>query len=145
MLEIKEHFTTVLRELEWENLEVAQCKHLCSLETLLKQFICLSDECDKFQVISLCSSRSSFSSNLFVCLNLVLVLVLSCLVSKKNCTNRWHSLFIVICRMLEGKEHLTTVLEVLEWGNIHVAHMEALIRNITKNLGPSDNCYHFKF
>ena len=34
--------------------------------------------------------------------------------------------------MLEGKEHLTTVLEVL-------------IRKITINSGPSDNCCHFKF
>ena len=34
MLEVKEHLTTVvLVELEWENLNVAQWKHLFSLET----------------------------------------------------------------------------------------------------------------
>ena len=34
MLEVKEHLTTVvLLELEWENLNVAQWKHLSSLET----------------------------------------------------------------------------------------------------------------
>ena len=38
MLEVKEHLTTVLEELEWENLNVAQWKHLSSIETLLKPF-----------------------------------------------------------------------------------------------------------
>ena len=38
MLEVKEHLTTVLEELEWENLNVAQWKHLSSIETSLKPF-----------------------------------------------------------------------------------------------------------
>ena len=35
MLEVKEHLTTVLEDLERENLKVAQWKHLPSIETLL--------------------------------------------------------------------------------------------------------------
>ena len=38
MLEVKEHLTTVLEELEWEGLNVAEWKHLSSIETLLKPF-----------------------------------------------------------------------------------------------------------
>ena len=38
MLEVKEHLTTVLEELDWENLSVAQWKHLVSIETSLKPF-----------------------------------------------------------------------------------------------------------
>ena len=39
MLEVKEHLTSVLEELEWENLNVAQWKQLsCSIETLIKPF-----------------------------------------------------------------------------------------------------------
>ena len=33
MLQVKEHLTTVLEELEWENLNVAQWKHLSVEET----------------------------------------------------------------------------------------------------------------
>ena len=40
MLEVKEHLTTVLEELEWENLNVFQWRHLSSIETLLKPFAC---------------------------------------------------------------------------------------------------------
>ena len=64
------------------------------------------------------SSSSCSSSIIFVCLFLVLVLVPS-LVSKKQ-PNPMGFLFLVICRMLEVKEHLTTVLE-LEWENLNVA------------------------
>ena len=38
MLEVKEHLTTVLEESEWENLNLAQWKHISSIETLLKPF-----------------------------------------------------------------------------------------------------------
>ena len=38
MLLVKEHFTTVIQELEYENLNVAQWKHLSSIESLLKPF-----------------------------------------------------------------------------------------------------------
>ena len=38
MLEAKQRLTTALEELEWENLNVAQWKHLSSIETLLKPF-----------------------------------------------------------------------------------------------------------
>ena len=75
-LEVMKHSTTVLEELEWQNLKVAQWNHQSSIETLRKH--CLSDESDRFNVISLCSS----SSKLFVSLFLVLVLVPS-IVSKK--------------------------------------------------------------
>lgn len=37
----------------------------------------------------------------------------------KNCPTRWDSLFFVICRMLEVREHLTTVLEELEWESLN--------------------------
>ena len=36
MLQAKENLTTVLEELEWQNLNVPQWKHLSSIETLLK-------------------------------------------------------------------------------------------------------------
>ena len=67
---------------------------------------------------------------LFVCLFLVLVLVPS-LVSN-ICPTRWLSLFLAVCRMLEVKELLTTVLEELEW--LQSCSKKALIfpRNITK-------------
>ena len=39
MLEVKGYLTTVLEELEWENLNVAQWKHLSSIETLQKSFV----------------------------------------------------------------------------------------------------------
>ena len=35
MLEVKEHLTTVLEELEWEHLKVAQWKYLSSIEISL--------------------------------------------------------------------------------------------------------------
>ena len=38
MLEVEEHLTTVLEEFEWENLNVAQWKHLSSIETLIEPF-----------------------------------------------------------------------------------------------------------
>ena len=38
MLEVMEHLTTVLEELELENLNLAQWKYLSSVETLLKPF-----------------------------------------------------------------------------------------------------------
>ena len=34
MLDVKGYLTTVLEELEWENLNVAQWEHLSSIETL---------------------------------------------------------------------------------------------------------------
>ena len=62
---------------------------------------------------------------LFVCLFLVLVLVPSLV---KNCPTRWDSLFLVICRLLEG-----TIIRV-GVGKLERGSMEALIfhRNITK-------------
>ena len=44
-----------------------------------------------------------------------------------------------MCRMLEVKEHLTTLLEELEWEKLKRSSMEVLIieRNITC---PSDEC-----
>ena len=62
------------------------------------------------------SSSSCSSSMIFVCLFLVLVLVRS-LGSNKQ-PNRMGFVFVVICRMLEVKEHLTTV---LEWEYLNVA------------------------
>ena len=38
MLDVKQRLTTMLEELEWENLNVAQWKHLSSIEALLKPF-----------------------------------------------------------------------------------------------------------
>ena len=38
MLEAKEHLSTVLEDFEWKNLNLAQWKHLSSIETLLKPF-----------------------------------------------------------------------------------------------------------
>ena len=39
MVGVKEHLTTVLAELQWENLNVAQWKYFSSIETLLKPFV----------------------------------------------------------------------------------------------------------
>ena len=61
----------------------------------------------------------------------------------KNCPTRWDSLFLVICRMLEVKEHLTTVLEELEWEKLNVAQWKQLssIETLLKPFkGPSDEC-----
>ena len=96
--------------------------------------------------INLCSSSFSYSSKqlfcvvqvLFACLDIVLVRVLSCLIV--------NSLFLVICRMLEVNEYLTTtVLEVLRVGKPQRGSMEALIfhRNITKSLYPLVECHQF--
>ena len=68
MLKVKEHLTTVLEELEWENLNVAQWKKLIFHQTNVTN-----------AVISLCSCSFSSSSKLFICVVLVLVLVPSCL------------------------------------------------------------------
>ena len=38
MLEVKKHLTTVSKELEWENLNMAQWKHYLQIERLLKPF-----------------------------------------------------------------------------------------------------------
>ena len=43
----------------------------------------------------------------------VVVLVLVPDLVSKNCPTRWVSLFLVICSMLQVKEHLTIVLEEL--------------------------------
>ena len=75
MHEVKEHLTTVLEEVEWENLNVAQWKHLSSIETLLKPFALQTNVTSS--VISLCSSSFSFSYKLLMCVGLVPVLVLS--------------------------------------------------------------------
>ena len=63
MLEVKEHLTTALEVLEWENLNEARWKHQSSIETLLKHFALQTNGT---------SSKSS------VCVVLVLVLVPRC-------------------------------------------------------------------
>ena len=74
MLKVKEHLTTVLEELESENLNVAQWKQI---ETLLKPFALQTNVTNA--AISLCISCFSSSSKLLICVVLVLVLISSCL------------------------------------------------------------------
>ena len=98
MLEIKEHLTTVLK------VRVGKPQR-SSMEAFIfhrniTKIICLSDECDQFQVISLCSSRSSSSFKLVICTVLVLVLVLvpSCL---SQCSySSFSKLFVCILQVL---------------------------------------------
>ena len=78
----------------------------------------------------MCSSSSS-SSKLFACLDpdLVLVLVLVPSLDSINCPTRWLLVFVVICGMLEVKEHITIVLEELEWENLNVAQWKHFIES----------------
>ena len=83
------------------------------------------------QAVKLCSSSSS---KRFACLDpdLVLVLVLVPSLDSKNCPTRWVSLFLVICGMLEVKEHLTIALEELEWENLNVVQWKHFIESLVK-------------
>ena len=76
MLKVKEHLTTVLEELEWENLNVAQWKQLIFHRNITKN-LCPSYECDMLSsvcvllvlvLVNLCSFSFSSSSKLFACL-----------------------------------------------------------------------------
>uniref|UniRef100_A0A1X7UNQ7 Uncharacterized protein n=1 Tax=Amphimedon queenslandica TaxID=400682 RepID=A0A1X7UNQ7_AMPQE len=54
----------------------------------------------------------------------------------KNIPTRWDSLFFVICRMLEVREHLTTVLEEFEWENLNEAQWRKNLCSIETLLKP---------
>ena len=73
MLEIKDHLTTVIKELVGIPQRGSMEEFI--LHRNITKTICLSDECDQFHVISLCSSRSTSSFKLEICTGLVLVLV----------------------------------------------------------------------
>ena len=96
-------------------------------------------------VVKVFETAPSFKATLKTALTIVKKVNKSCRASErlvqlagkkltKNCPTRWDSLFLVICRLLEVKQHLNTVLEELQWDGLtatnwkNLASIEGLLK-----------------